>query len=114
MILTIPTSSDPYYVQRTDLEGKEYTLQFDWCTRESVWYLSIFDVEQVPLATGIKLVCNWPLTYRLADNRLPPGDLLVITKKEADDSPPGLADLAEGGRCELTYVTLDHVYTVTE
>lgn len=110
-VLTIPTSNDPYSVQRTDLEGREYVLQFDFSTRESVWYLSILDVGNVPLATGIKMVCNWPLTYRLPNPGLPPGDLVVITKVEADETPPGLDDLAEGGRCELTYVTSDHVYS---
>lgn len=110
-VLRIPTSSDPYSVQRTDLEGREYILQFDWSTRESVWYMTIYDSSGSPLASGIKLVCNWPLTYRLPNPALPPGDLMVSTKTAADDSPPGLLDMAEGGRCELTYVTSDHIYT---
>jgi hypothetical protein len=108
-VLHIPTGNDPYSVQRTDLEGRSYILQFDWSTREGCWYLSIYDVSSEPLATGIKMVCDWPLTYRLPNPALPPGDLLVISKT-ADDSPPGLEDLAEGGRCELTYVTSDHAY----
>lgn len=111
-VLHIPTSSDPFSVQRTDLEGREYILYFDWSTREGCWYLSIADIEDVRLASGIKLVCNWPLTYRLPNEALPPGDFLVISKTDANDSPPVQADLAEGGRCELTYVTSDHAFTV--
>ena len=107
----IPTSSDPYYLQRTDLEGIGYVLQFDYSTRESCWYLSIFDIEGLALATGIKLVCNWPLTYRITNPGLPPGRFMVATKVASDDTPPGLEDLADGGRCELTYVTSDHVFT---
>ena len=109
-VLKIPTSNDPFSVQRTDLEGQEYVLQFDYSERESVWYLTIKDVTEVPLASGIKLVCNWPLTYRLANPGLPPGDLIVISKS-SDDSPPGIDDLQDGGRCELTYVTSDHVWS---
>ncbi len=109
-VQTIPTSIDPYYIQRTDLEGRGYILQFDYGTREDVWYLTIYDLEGVPLATGIRMVCNWPLTYRLPDPRLPPGKLLVTTRTAVDDTPPGLLDLGAGARCELTYVTSDHVF----
>lgn len=109
-VLRIPTTNDPFSVQRTDLEGKEYVLLFDYSQREGVWYLTIKDVTETPLASGIKLVCNWPLTYRLPNPGLPPGDLIVISKT-TDDSPPGIDDLLEGGRCELTYVTSDHVFS---
>ncbi len=110
----IPTSSDPYYVQRTDLEGREYVLQFDWSTREEVWYLSISDSSGEVLSSGIKLICNWPLTYRKFNPAMPPGNFMISTKTEGDDSPPGLLDMGEGGRCELTYVTSNHVFTDTE
>jgi hypothetical protein len=110
-VLHIPTTNDPFSIQRTDLEGREYVLSFDWSTREGCWYLSIKDSEESPLASGIKMVCNWPLTYRLPDPRLPPGDLIVVSKTLGDDSPPGADDLVEDGRCELTYVTSDHVFS---
>jgi len=113
-VQTIPTFSDPYSTQRTDLEGKGYILLFDYSTREGCWYLSIRDIGGTPLASGLKMVCNWPLTYRLPNPGLPPGHLIVTTRIAADDSPPGLLDLAEGGRCELTYVTSHHVFEEAE
>jgi hypothetical protein len=110
-ILVIPTTNDPFSEQRTDLEGKEYVLRFDYSEREGVWYLEIRDSTDVVLAAGIKMVCNWPLTYRLPSPDLPPGEFLIGSKVPSDLSPPGLEDLAEGGRCELVYVTSDHKYS---
>ncbi len=108
-VYTIPTSGDAYSIQRTDLEGTEYIFQLDWSTRESCWYMSIYDNTFVSLASGIKLVCNWPLTYRLPNPLLPPGHFMVTTRTASDDSPPLQADLAPGGRCQLTYVSSDTV-----
>lgn len=106
-IQRIPTTNDPFYVQRTDLEGREFVFTFDFSTRESVWYLSIADSEEVEIVTGLKLVIGWPLLSRLATARKPPGLLFVISKVPEDDSPPGLEDLVEGGRCDLVYTTSD-------
>lgn len=106
MALVIPTTSDPYYVQRTDLEGREYVFSFDWSTREQVWYMSLLDSEETEIVCSVKLVCDWPLLFRLASTAAPPGQFLVISKT-TDDSPPGKDDLAPGGRCELTYVPSD-------
>lgn len=105
-VLRIPTSNDPFYVQRTDLEGREYVLQFDYSTRENCWYMQVSASDGTVLAAGVKLVCSWPLLYRYTSTLLPPGKMFVMPVT-TDDSPPGLDDLAEGGRCELTYVTSD-------
>lgn len=107
-ILTIPTTADPFYVQRTDLEGREYVLTFDYSTREGVWYLTIADDTETVLAAGVKLTVGLPLLYRFKDARMPPG-LLFVYSSTGDDSPPGLADLAPGGRCTLDYMTSDEL-----
>lgn len=108
-ILTISTDSDPFYTQRTDLEGTEYVFSFEWSRREQCWYLSLSTAEEVALVHGVKLVCYLPLLKRLADIRAPQGQFMVVSKTN-DDSPPGLLDLLpDTGRCELIYFTSDSV-----
>lgn len=109
MPLLIPTREDPYYQQRTRIEGRDYVLAFAFNEREARWYLTISDESEDPIATGIKLVSNWRLLapYRY-DPRCPPGEL-TVSDISGDASPPTLLELGEGKRCELIYWTADEV-----
>jgi hypothetical protein len=102
--LLIPTTPGvPFYTQKTRLDGVDYVLEFRYSQREDRWYLDISDSEEVPILTGLKLIANWPLLQAYHyDTRVPPGELMAISLV-ADDSPPGLNELGEGLRCELTY-----------
>jgi hypothetical protein len=102
----IPTSSAPYYTQKTKLDGRDFVLRFSYNQRIERWYLSIYDDEDTPLRLGLKLIANWELLqhYRY-DDRLPPGELWVMDLTP-DGSPPTLDELGEGKRCELTYFSV--------
>lgn len=106
-ILTINTeagSSSPFYVQRTDLDGVEYVLSFEYSGREDAWYLSVSDQEEVLLAT-VKIVCGASLLGRLVSDNRPAGRLFCLPLT-ADNNSPGLDDLApDTGRCVLVYET---------
>ena len=101
----IYTREDPYYSQRTQLDGRDYVLTYAYNEREERWYLSIADEDEVPIATGIKLVANWSLLhpYRY-DARTPPGQI-TCSDISGDGTPPKLAELGAGKRCELLYWT---------
>jgi len=103
MSQTIPTSDLPFYSLRTRLDERDYTFKFNYSTRQSRWYLSIYDVENVLLVAGLKLVANFPLLkyYKFRDG-MPQGDLIVMCTT-ADTAPPTLNELGPGLRCELTY-----------
>ena len=59
--------------------------------------------EEQPVLLGLKLVANWPLLRHYHhDPRVPPGEFFVMDLT-GDRTPPGLDDLGEGKRCELTY-----------
>lgn len=109
MPIIIPTLEDPYYQQRTRIEGRDYVLSFAYNEREERWYLTISDEEEDPIATGVKLVSNWPLLgpYRY-DDRCPPGEL-AVSDISGDGSPPAQLELGEGKRCELFYFTAAEV-----
>lgn len=102
-LITLPTTDDPFYKQVTALDGVDYTLTFTYNQREDVFYLTIGDATGADIVRGLKLVCLWPLLLGQTDPRLPKGILMVVSNT-TDDSPPGLADLVSGGRCELVYL----------
>lgn len=106
-ILDIPTragSDAPDYLQRLSLDGRDYIFRMLWNQREGRWYLEVRNESNVHLDT-VKLVCRVNLLLSAQwDVRIPPGVLRVQSLND-DQSPPGLDDLAPGGRCSLTYVT---------
>lgn len=102
-VQVVPTAADPHYSQATTLEGTTFQLFFDYSERQACWYLSIATVDGELLCAGLKLVCYWPLTRKVADNRMPQGELFVFPSS-SDTSTPGLNDFAPGGRCTLVYV----------
>lgn len=105
MPLRINTREDPYYTQRTRLEGRDYVLGLEYNEREQRWYLSLYDEAEDPIAIGIKLIANWSLLhpYRY-DQRTPPGQL-TCSDITGDGSPPTMLELGAGKRCELLYWT---------
>lgn len=98
----VPVSLDtPCYTERVTLDGQDYTLRFDWNGREGRWYLDIGDVNGNWIVTGIKIICDWPLTRRQVDQNKPPGDFIAIDFSNMGGEPPGLPDL--GRRVQLFY-----------
>lgn len=103
--MIVPTKSDgtPYYTQRVNLDGQDYQFQFQWSTRQSRWYLSLLDANGDLLVGSMKLVVNWPLLrYYHGRAGVPTGELWVVTLGTSD-APPGIDELGEGLRCELSY-----------
>lgn len=104
-LLIIPTTTgQPYYRQKTKLEGREYILEFSYNQRVQRWCLTLYDEVGTALLRGIKLVTNWPLLrhYR-SDTRLPPGELIAMAT-DGSNEPPQLDELGEGKRVELLYL----------
>ena len=67
------------FIQETTLDGVTYRLLFRWNAREEYWYMSLFDIEDVPLSGGIKLVAGCRLLRHLADYTVrPPGELIML------------------------------------
>jgi hypothetical protein len=99
----IPVALDtPLYTQRVTLDGREYQLRFDFAEREDRWYLSILDVTGNMLASGIKLVGDWPLVRTHLNPALPQGLLIAADFSPLEGAPPGFSDL--GRRVLLVYI----------
>ncbi len=105
--LLIPRSSDALAWRAIiPLEGTEYLFQFYWSTRESIWYLSIYNQNEEPIALWMAILVNVaPLRRFRASPAIPPGVLIV-----ADTSGTG-ADMTApeefGERVILGYITSD-------
>jgi len=93
------------YEERVRLEGRDFLFRFDWVGREGRFYMGIYDAEESPLLTGIKMIANWGfLTRSKWDDRLPPGELIAIDLEEGGE-PPGYTDF--GTRVRLFYYASD-------
>lgn len=105
----IPTDNKgrALYDQTATLDGTVYLLHFQWNTRENCWYLRLTLPSGYLIAQGIKIVCNFPLLYKLADSNAPLGEIFAIAPSY-DDSPPGFGDFANG-RVTLYYFEHDEV-----
>lgn len=117
--LLVPTQpSLPYQTSKVRLEGRDFVFHLAWNQRESRWYLSIHDQDDVPLVSGLKVLANWPLLgdpptasdatgiarvkWYASNSDVPPGNLMAVDLT-GDGSPPGIDELGPGLRCELTY-----------
>ena len=88
-------STDPHYTVTVPLEGARYVFCLDWNAREEAWYLSINDLENEPILSGLRIVADWtPLRrFHYLDN-IPPGEILILdTSGEGMD--PGRNDLGD-------------------
>jgi len=100
-IQVLPTRTDtPRYRFTIELDGQSFIFTFEWNDRDSGWYLSISDVNEVPLVSGVRVVLNVPLLDRYLDPRLPAGRFAAIDTS-GTDTEAGFADL--GDRVKLVY-----------
>ena len=104
-MLIVPTSTElSSYTQRTEMDGTDYVLRFQFSQRLGRWYVSIFDQDDVPIAQGLGIRSNFEVARFLPDEIHPPGQLLVLDTVAATDQEavdPGLRDL--GDRVLLAY-----------
>lgn len=106
-LLSIERSSTALAWQATvPLEGVEYVLSFYWSTRESIWYLSLYDQSQNPIALWMALnVDVAPLRRFRAQTNIPPGVLLVVDTTGTGTEIQSPEEL--GDRVLLMYITSD-------
>lgn len=88
------------------LEGVEYLLRFYWSTRNTKWYMSMFNQNNEPIALWMALnVDVAPLRRFRANTNIPPGIFVVVDttgKGEEITAPEEF-----GARVILTYITSD-------
>lgn len=106
--LEIPLPRDvPHSIQRLSLDGRVYSLELAWNMRAEGWYLSLIDAEGEPIASGLRLVPNWPLLrYSKWRDACPPGEL--VAQDDASGAPIGYDDIGgDNPRVTLVYYAVE-------
>lgn len=111
-VIPTPDGTTPFASQTTTLDGVPYILQFQYSQREDRWFLLLATIDGSVIYGAVKLVLNWPLFAQCRDTRAPPGQFMVISNTQADDSPPGLNEIAPGARCVLTYTPIADIEAI--
>jgi hypothetical protein len=101
-IIPLPTdpNATPYRTQTTTLDGVPYRIDLRYNARGDLWMLSLYTIDDVPIATGRTLVANWDLLSGIGSELRPPGQLLYYSPDGLD---PTLATLNDG---KLYYLTV--------
>jgi len=101
--LTLPLRTDlEHYDFSVELDGASYFIEVRYNSRNDSHYLSISDVEGVPLLIGRRVVIDFPLTRRFKNRALPAGEFMAVdTSGQGRD--PGAGEL--GGRVQILYAT---------
>jgi hypothetical protein len=93
-------STDPHFTVQVQLDGSSYTLELEWLEGAQAWFVSLLNPTAEPVLSGLKVVVDWPFTWRYRTRGVPPGQLVFLA--DGDSVPPGRLDL--GSRVKLYYV----------
>lgn len=78
--ITVPDYNDSF--SRVVLDSKELLLRFTFNTEGDFWSFGIYEINESPIVSSIKIVPNTPLNLWYIDSRIPFGTFGVQTDKE--------------------------------
>lgn len=81
-MIIIPFEDLPSFTEEITLSGVTYILDFNWNSRGNFWSLSVYDRDQIPIVTGIRLIAYYELIKQYVDKGLPSGEMYVIDPSE--------------------------------
>lgn len=102
-IITFNDGSD--IVSSVELESTTYKFRMLWNPGGYFWSMHLWDNNDNPLATNIKVVPNFPLLFNKHCFNVPAGEFVVITNQTVLDR-----DVFKDNRAYLVYVTGDEWY----
>ncbi len=92
-LLLPATTTESAFNFQVQLEGVVYDFTFHWNTRDAHWYVDIADAEGNAIASGFKVVADWPLLKGIAQGARPPGE--VVAFDSTGEGDPTLEELGE-------------------
>ena len=81
-MIEIPFVTYPAVSEDISMDNVVYRVQCVWNTRKAFWSLSLFDTDDNPVLTGIKLVINYELIAMYRHLDIPQGELYVLDLNE--------------------------------
>lgn len=88
-MVEIPLRTDlPHFTVVVELDGLNYRLEFTWNTRESCWYMHMYDADEALIQSSLKCVVGWLVGFlESVDSRRPPGGFLFHDTSRGDVDP---------------------------
>lgn len=112
-MVAIPFSDTASFTQEVTLDGTPFNLKLVFNTRGEFWTLSISDVENVVIVSGIKLVLDFALlTAYQHIVALPPGNL-IVNDPSGNRDRPAFGDFTGDRGLELIYMTEEELASVS-
>lgn len=96
----------PDYRVGTTLDGENFLLDLRWNYRDGAWYMDVLTPDESVVRAGIKLVLGAYLGRRSADDRMPPG-LLIVSDLANEGRDANIDDL--GTRVVVHYFAADEL-----
>lgn len=110
MALILPfDSSNPFYTFNTTIAGAEYIFNVRWNTRDAAWYFDVSEIDNTPIANGIKVVLGCYLG-RHTQHTLFRDGVIVATDLSSSGIDAGIDDL--GVRVVVMRMTIDEVLSL--
>lgn len=110
-MIQIPFTTYPCYTQDIKIEGIYYRFLFVWNTRSETWSLTISNVDEEVIISGIVLVINYDLLHGFHHLDLPKGGLFVIDST-GNTSKIAYDDFSGNRRLKLIYMTEAEVASI--
>lgn len=76
--ITVPDYNDSF--TRIVLDEREYLLRFTWNESSEFWNFGVYDIDEIPIATSMKILPNCPLSIWHMNSQMPYGEFGVITE----------------------------------
>lgn len=89
-----------------DLDGVTFRLNLRHNSRDSSWYMDIFDLNNTLLRAGLRLVNDWPATVRWRDFAVRPEGIIGVINSGVLTEPPTLGELGPESDAALIYETV--------
>ena len=101
--INVPNFPESY--QNISLEGVEYRLRLTYNTRDKHWRMSLLNLDNEEIISGIKIMPNQNLTWRYSYiDGMPPGNFYCLRLKN-DYSDVGRDNLGYDKTYQLFYMT---------
>ena len=85
MTVVIPFFNDvSNFSEEVTLDDATYRIEFVYNERRVRWAMSIFDLDQNAIVTGISLVLGYSLLDQFPGHGLPPGEMYIIDTTEEE------------------------------
>lgn len=110
MAVVLPfDASNPFYEFTTTINGASYRFNVRWNGRDAAWYFDVYEIDDTPIANGIKIVLGCYLG-RHTNHTLFRDGVIVAVDVSNSGKDAGIDDL--GSRVQVMRLTLDEVLSL--